>query len=381
MATQDAVLVTGVTGLVGRLVAATMLARGRSVVLPVRDGHEVDVVYANLAAELQALDAPVEQLAGARIVPLPPVPELALLEGALREHGVGEILHCAGCLSYYNRKKLKEGNQDFTAGLLRLGERLGVERFLYVSTAFCSGTMAGVAGETLHQAPGEDPTAYMESKRETEWMVAESRLPWVIVRPSIVIGDSRTGRYVGKAYGLYQLWAAAEKFISGRYMDKIYAIAPRIPLQVVHQDAVQTAIAAICEHGLSEKIVHIVGEESTLPTVRDLWDLWFAAWARPRDIYYYDSLDDVPLDALEPDERLLVEFAAANIEISTHRWRFETATLDTLRGDGLAFADADLQSVARCQAEFMQASPRIAEFLRENEDKRTIVSRIHEPRA
>lgn len=372
-------LVTGVTGLVGRLVAATMLAEGtRQVVVPVREGYDEAAVREMLVAELDALGAPREAVRRAVVVPMPPIAAIAGLEEAFREHRVREVLHCAGCLSYFNRKKLQEGNQDFTAGLLAIGKRTGIDRFLYVSTAFCSGMIDDVAAESLHRGAGGDPTAYMESKRETEWMVAESGIPWVIVRPSIVIGDSRTGRYVGKPYGLYQLWAAAEKFICDRYMPYLYAIAPRIPLQVVHQDAVQAGIRRLVDTGVSDAIVHLVSREKTLPTVRDLWDLWLDGWARPTDVYYYDSLDDVPLDDLEPDERLLVEFAAANIEISTHYWRFETTALEGLRSGGLDFADAGLESVARCQAEFMRSSPRIEQFLAEHADKRAIVSRVHE---
>ena len=377
--TRGAVLVTGVTGLVGRLVAAALLAEGtRKVVLPIREGHDESDVRELLAAELSAIGAPADLLARAVVVALPPIAEIENLEFAFREHDVREVLHCAGCLSYYNRKKLKEGNQDFTAGLLAIGKRTGIDRFLYVSTAFCSGMIDTTAPETLHTGTGVDPTAYMESKRATEWMVAESGVPYVIVRPSIVIGDSRTGRYVGKSYGLYQLWGAAEMFISDRYVHKMYAIAPRIPLQVVHQDAVQAAIRKLYDTGASNAIVHLVSREASLPTVRDLWDLWFENWAPPEDVYYYRGLDDVPLSELEPDERLLVEFAAANIEISTHHWRFETTALDELRRQGLDFADATLESVRRCQAEFMRNSSKIQEFLVRYADKRGVVSRIHE---
>lgn len=370
MGDGGAVLVTGVSGFLGRLVAATLLANeGVEVVLPIRDKHTADGVAAALAVELQALGARPELLERAHIVALPPIAELDRMLPLFREFGIREIAHCAGCLSYYNVAKLKEGNVDFTQGLVRLGERANIRRFFYLSTAFASGQVDGVVRETLHEGERTDPTEYMRSKRETEWIVARSGLPYVIVRPAIVIGDSVTGRYIGKPYGLYQLWSAAEKFVSQRYMPVLYAIAPRIPLQVIHQDAFQQGFLALRRQPANNVIAHIAGREETLPTVRDLWDLWLHNWARPREIYYYDRLEDVPVDELDQDERLLVEFAAANIEISTHHWQFETRMLDSLRTEGLKFADATVDSVEICQRRFMAESDRIQEFLARHSDK------------
>ncbi len=370
MANDGAVLVTGVSGFLGRLVAASLLANeGVEVVLPIREKHTAANVAAALAVELEALGARPELLERAHIVSLPPIPEIERLLPLFRQYEIREIAHCAGCLSYYNAAKLQAGNVDFTRGLLQLGERSSIRRFFYLSTAFASGLVDRTVRETLHEGDRSDPTEYMRSKRETEWLVARSGLPYVIVRPAIVIGDSRDGRYIGKPYGLYQLWNAAEKFGSQRYLPVVYAIAPRVPLQVVHQNAFQQSFLALRRQQANNVIAHIVGREETLPTVRDLWDLWLHNWARPEEIYYYDRLDDVPVDKLDQDERLLVEFAAANIEISTHHWRFETNTLDGLRRGGLAFDDATVDSVETCQRRFMAESDRIQEFLAMHSDK------------
>jgi nucleoside-diphosphate-sugar epimerase len=370
MGADGAVLVTGASGFLGRLVAATLLANeGVEVVLPIRDKHTSVGVAAALATELRALGARPELLERAHVVPLPPLSELDRMLPLFREFGIREIAHCAGCLSYYNAAKLKAGNLDFTRGLLQLGERASIRRFFYLSTAFASGLVDGVVRETLHEGSGSDPTEYMRSKRDTEWIVARSGLPYVILRPAIVIGDSRDGRYIGKPYGLYQLWSAAEKFGSQRYLPIVYAIAPRIPLQVVHQNAFQQSFLALRRQKANNVIAHITGREETLPTVRDLWDLWLHNWVRPREIFYYDRLEDVPLDELDQDERLMVEFAGANIEISTHYWRFETRVLDGLRASGLAFDDATVSSVELCQRRFMANSDRIQEFIARHRDK------------
>lgn len=376
MEREAAVLVTGASGFLGRMVAAVFLAEGGvEVVLPIRDRHTKESVLASLELELQALGARPQLLERAHIVPLPPLPQIDALLPLVRRFEVREIAHCAGCLSYFNKARLQEGNVELTRSLLALGERAGVQRFIYLSTAFASGLVDGTVPETLHTGERSDPTEYMRSKRETEWIVAGSGIPYVIVRPTIVIGDSRDGRYCGKPYGLYQLWNAAEKFATQRYMPVVYAIAPRVRLQVIHQDALQAAFLAIYRHQPPGTIVHVASHEEHLPTVRDLWDLWLHDWARPREIHYYDNLEEVPLDALDQDERLLVEFAAANIEISTHAWKFETRSLDRLRAAGLDLRDATVDTVAVCQRRFMADSVLIQDFLARHSDKRA-----HQPR-
>jgi nucleoside-diphosphate-sugar epimerase len=232
--------------------------------------------------------------------------------------------------------------------------------------------------ETLLEGERSDPAAYMRSKREAEWIVAESGIPYLILRPTIVIGDSRDGRYHGKPFGLYQVWHSAERFATYRYMPSIHAIAPRIPLQVIHQDAFQSAFLAAFRHQRANSVVHIAGHPAELPTVRDLWELWIMAWARPEEVHYYDRLEDVPLDGIDRDQRLFVQFAAANIEISTHAWRFETGNLDALSGAGYDFVHASKQSVALCQDRFIAGSDRIQRFLIENGHTRHLTPRVFE---
>jgi nucleoside-diphosphate-sugar epimerase len=376
------ILVTGASGYVGRLLAASLLQHeDAALILPFRsEKHSADAVVAGVLEEAQAASSRAVAAFADRLLPVSwPAPgDFDRLLRFLQQHAVDEIVHCAGSLSYFNRTKLQAGNIDLTGALLELGERLQVKRFFYLSTAFCSGFVDGLVPEALHPEQTTDPTEYTRSKREAESLVAGSGVPYVIVRPSIVIGDSRNGRYVGKPYGLYQLWSAVERFGTERYVPVVHAIAPGVPLQVLHQDALQSAFLALRREPPRNSAVHVVSREETLPTVRDLWDLWLEAWAWPQEIYYYDRLDDVPLEDLDPLQRLLVEFASANIEISTHRWRFEASALSALRSRGLEFSDATVQTVGRCQQRFIDESPRIRAFLDQHRDKRRHAPQIIE---
>jgi hypothetical protein len=51
---------------------------------------------------------------------------------------------------------------------------------------------------------GGGVTAYVRSKVASEGLVRDSGLPWTIVRPSVLIGDSRTGR-ISAFQGIYKV--------------------------------------------------------------------------------------------------------------------------------------------------------------------------------
>jgi len=77
-----------------------------------------------------------------------------------------------------------------------LGRRAGsLKSFTHVSTAFVAGTREGIIREDELEAGQEFRNAYERSKFEAEKLVREARdeVPTVVVRPSIIVGDSRSG--------------------------------------------------------------------------------------------------------------------------------------------------------------------------------------------
>jgi nucleoside-diphosphate-sugar epimerase len=152
MTDREAILVTGGSGFLGSLAAATVLAESAAtVVLPIREQHTRESVLAPIVAELAAEGRRVTESDLARVVtlPLPPLERIEELVPRLRELGVRDVLHCAGCLSYFNVAKLQQGNLDLTEAFLKLGRALGVRRFLYLSTAYSAGFSDRPIPETL----------------------------------------------------------------------------------------------------------------------------------------------------------------------------------------------------------------------------------------
>jgi long-chain acyl-CoA synthetase len=117
----------------------------------------------------------------------------------LAEH-VDEVIHSAASVSF--SLPLAEARAINVAGTRRVLElaaciqrRSGLHRFVHVSTAFVAGTHRGVFGERdLERGQGFN-NSYERSKWEAEVVVRahRARLPVQVFRPSIVVGDERSG--------------------------------------------------------------------------------------------------------------------------------------------------------------------------------------------
>ena len=191
----------------------------------------------------------------------------------------------------------------------------------------------------------------------------------MIVRPSVVIGDSRDGRYTGKPYGLYQLWSAFEKFLCDRYRPVLHFIAPTVKLQIIHQDAFKHSFMAAYDQLSDNSIIHLTSKHDSLPTVREVNELWNRMCTRSREIHYYDRLSDIPKNGLDRRTKMWLEFTAVNSEIAKHPWQFDNTMLNRLRANGLVFKDATIDTVRICQQRFFNQSPRLQAFLAKSEEQ------------
>lgn len=113
--------------------------------------------------------------------------------------------------------------------IVALAEAAGAPLY-HVSTAFLDAEADGERGRTAAR--------YAASKRAGEAIVKAAAVPHVILRPSVVIGDSRTG-YVGSFQGLYLVAAA----LVGGFLPMI-PFDPAWPIDFVPSDVVADAIAA-----------------------------------------------------------------------------------------------------------------------------------------
>lgn len=360
MGTARTVLITGATGLLGSHAAAAVLSEGARVVAPVRAHHGTDAVARAVAtAGEPALDG-VDWRERLHPVALPD--DLAELDATVATHGVEEVIHGAGCLSYTDVALLTAVNVDLTRRLMDAARRWGIARFVHISTAFAGGypTDDAMIAETLHPETAVDPTPYTASKRAAERIVADGAVPHMILRPASVIGDSATGRYHGPRYGLYQLWSGVERFLLDEWQSEIHFVASPHPLPILHQDAFRAALLAARRHLPDGSICHLTSRNG--PDVRAIADLLFDEHLRPEAVRYYDRFADVPLTGVPRPQRALLRLAQVNLDIASHHWRFEHANLDSLVAAGAPFVDATLATVHACQQAYLTGSTRLHRY-------------------
>jgi nucleoside-diphosphate-sugar epimerase len=146
---------------------------------------------------------------------------------------VDAVIHAAAVTQFNGSDAdLQRTNVDGTGHALELAATSGAP-FYYVSSAYLHARENGERGRTA--------VRYAATKRAAEDLVRGSGLPHVIVRPSIVIGDSRTG--VTSAFqGLHQV---AEGILRG--IVPIIPFDASWPIDIVPQDVVADAIATLVE--------------------------------------------------------------------------------------------------------------------------------------
>ncbi len=353
------ILLTGASGFVGQLMAAVLLARhdNLQLFLPYRT-HHTESDLANQILERARDLNPNANLRRTRLIMKPVSNLLDLLEmdDELKAVGIQEIIHSAGSVSYDDEETLLSVNVELTKHLVSLAKKMDVKRFIYISTAFSCGFGRKLVYEDLHPEPTFDPTLYTKTKRQTENLIIKSGVPYVIMRPSIVIGDSKTGIYYGKPYGIYQLMHFAHKVGRGSRKDNLHVIAPNVKLQVIHQDHFQDAMEKVFRYAPASTIVHLASEYSSLITSRELVDYWVQSYLKPSSIHYYDSLADFPMEdgRLDRKEKLFVEMTGVNNEIAGYDLEFDLTQLRKMyRGDE-NFPKVTYESLQKCIDWYMQ---------------------------
>ena len=280
---EGAVFLTGATGFVGMELLARYLERSeRRVVTLVRAPDDaaararLDAVLTNVfGARAEQYRGRVEVVAGELTAPGLGLP-LARRE-ALAEQ-ISTIVHSAASVSFtLPLAEARQINLEGTRQMLDLAEltlqRGGLERYGHVSTAYVAGTHAGRfserdldVGQTFHNT-------YEQTKFEAERLVRSHQgLPFTILRPSIVVGDRRSG-WTAAFNVLY--WPL--RALSRGLFTAVPAI-PSAPVDVVSIDYVADAIHELCESsdGIGETFHLTAGANaSTIGEIAQLASRYF----------------------------------------------------------------------------------------------------------
>ncbi len=196
---------------------------------------------------------------------------------------VSEIVHGAASVSF--ELGLEETRAINVAGsqrVLEFAERCqrapgGLRRFVYISTAYVAGEHVGGFNEDDLEVGQGFRNPYERSKFEAESMLVQrrGRLPLTIVRPSIIVGDSRSG-WTNSFNVLY--WPL-RAFSRG-----IYAALPAhgdAPVDVVSVDYVADAIFALARAPEAEGATFNLTAGRHASSVGELVELASTYFARP----------------------------------------------------------------------------------------------------
>src|ERR1044071_2495125 len=197
--------VTGATGFIGRHLVERLLER------------EGDIYVLTREASSEKLERVREQCGGTeRIKPVTgdlAQPQLGL-DDATKEQlaGVDHFFHLAAIYDITaDETQNALANVGGTQNAVDLANALGAKRFHHMSSIAVAGSYDGWFTEDDFDEGQELPSPYHKTKFESEKLVRERiKGAWRVYRPSIVVGDSRTGE-MAKTDGPYYFFKAIQK--------------------------------------------------------------------------------------------------------------------------------------------------------------------------
>ncbi|EKF74456.1 short chain dehydrogenase [Alcanivorax hongdengensis A-11-3] len=318
--------VTGATGFIGRFLVGRLLKREDARVFAlVRPGSEykLDALRTRLGAspdQLVAISGDINE---------------KLLGVSKRDQDdlAGQIDHFFHLAAIYDltadENTQRYTNIEGTRQTLKLAEKLKAGCFHHVSSIAAAGLYDGTFTEDMfEQAQGlDDP--YLLTKHESEALVRqESKLPWRIYRPAMVVGHSETGE-MDKIDGPYYLFKFTQKL-----KDFLPNWMPLVGVEgghfnVVPVDFVASALDHIAhQDGRDGQCFHLTADRSY--NLGEIMDIIAGAAQAPRMPVKLDNrlFGSVPgfvkkgVSALTP--KMVLNAALENLDIPPSALKFLT---------------------------------------------------------
>ena len=193
---EELILVTGATGFLGTRVVSELLLR-----------HP----RARLALLIRPNRSQTAGQRAASIVPLLDQSRVEVHSGDVMEQNCGldapawqrlcaetsRVIHCAATVRFdHTLEQARRMNVEGTRRVLDFAaEMRSLRNFAYVGTAYVAGEREGLIRESELDVGQRFRNTYEQTKAEAEALVRSrmGSLPCVILRPSIIVGDSQTG--------------------------------------------------------------------------------------------------------------------------------------------------------------------------------------------
>lgn len=253
---QTTILITGATGNIGARLLVELLSCGQNIrLLALVRGKSEAEARSRLNANLRLIAPDLVDWGSTRAIEVlcRDITEDDLgLPGTMRDtlvRSVTHIVHAAASTQWHLPLDCARAvNVIGTENVLRLAQQARrhghLKRFVYLSTAYVCGEREGVIKEVVHTGELRFANTYEQTKWEAEQKVIalQEELPVTIIRPSITVGDSRTGLAV--TYNV--LYPPLKYILTG----KLTALScpPENRLDLVPVDYVARAVAYLTLH-------------------------------------------------------------------------------------------------------------------------------------
>ncbi len=341
------ILITGTTGFVGSALGARFLREGRQVLAISRNDVLGDRSWSAIKQAAEGMGFSVANLR-------PNLKVIAFEDLEADVDHVSEVWHCAAEMTY-NYDKILEAmhtNVGLTAHLYEkvAAEAAGCARFYYVSTAYTSPMQDEKIEEKLHST-SDFLNSYQTSKWSAEQTLANMQkthgLPITVFRPSIIVGDSKSGWSAGKAFGFYMFLNA---FKTAKHMglrSLQFDVTANAGPCLVHIDSLADAALSLSKINQNQRafeIVHCTGK--TALNNNEILTIMSA-------VSGLDYINKSPRDLFERRVASLVE---KNKLFAEHDWSFHTTRMDSLIGTQWR-RDIDIEEIVTLSRHYLHNVP------------------------
>lgn len=346
-------ILTGSTGVVGAAVLKQLRQSACRIYLPVRATSRNTLV--RRMKQLVSLTDPGPGQDAARLIPVSAdlaAPGLGMAEA---DHtallmAATHIIHCAGDVRM-NRppEQIREETLAMTRNMTGLMEESsGIRKMEFVSTVGVAGFSNGPLTEDWTDSQRSFRNSYEAAKAAAESHVRKKRtqgLNITVHRPSMVVGDSRTGEILR-----FQVFYHLCELLSGRFTRGWVPDLSGIHLDIIPSDYVAEllVLSSRTERGLP-KILHACSGEAgsipmprLLPIIRDLYSVRGITLpgmkSLPAGIYALLARGQKMVSS-GPAARRLATLPHFLAYLKSPQWFENRRTLAALSGDGPALPD------------------------------------------